>query len=55
MRLSDLDGFAVVSVLKPEWIRTVERKLLGPWITGLPERRWPEVRDALLMALGLDS
>ncbi len=55
VRLSVEDGMAVVSVLKPEWIRSVERTLIGPRITALPEHRWPEVRDAVLLALGLTS
>ena len=55
VKLSSEDGMAVVSVLKPEWIRSVERKLIGPRITALPNHRWPEVRDALLLALGLAS
>lgn len=55
VQLSVEDGVAVVSVLKPEWIRSVERTLIGPRITALPEHRWPEVRDALLLALGLAS
>lgn len=53
VKLSDEDGMAVVSVLKPEWIRSVERALIGPRITALAEHRWPEVRDALLLVLGL--
>jgi mRNA interferase MazF len=55
VKLSGKDGMAVDSVLKPEWIRSVERTLIGPRITALPEHRWPEVRDALLLALGLAS
>jgi hypothetical protein len=33
----------------------VERGYLGPWITTLPEGRWPEVRRALLDVLGFDA
>jgi mRNA-degrading endonuclease toxin of MazEF toxin-antitoxin module len=40
-------------VLKPEWIRSVERTMLGPMIGRLHESRWPEVRAAVLLALGL--
>jgi mRNA interferase MazF len=50
--LSPMDGLAAVSVLKPDWIQSVERKLLGPWIASLSEHRWPEVRAALLAAFG---
>jgi mRNA-degrading endonuclease toxin of MazEF toxin-antitoxin module len=54
VRISSEDGLAVPSVLKPEWISSVERTLLGPWIATLPDQRWPEVRSAVLAALGLD-
>jgi hypothetical protein len=40
-------------VLKPEWIKTVERTSLGPWIATFPETRWKEVAAALLDVLGL--
>ena len=43
VQLSPEDGMAVVSVLKAEWIRSVDRSLLGPWIT-----------EAVLLVLGLD-
>jgi len=39
--------------VKPEWIRSVERSWLGPWISSFPEQRWNEVRGALLTVLGL--
>jgi hypothetical protein len=39
--------------LKPEWIRIVERRHLGPLIAILPEARWVQVRSALLDVLGL--
>ena len=48
------EGVPVHSVLKPEWIRSVERSALGPWITTFPENRWSEVRGALLLILGLE-
>jgi len=48
------EGLGLPSVLKPEWIRTVPARDLGPWICTLPASRWDEVRSALLMALGLD-
>ncbi len=55
VKLSTAEGMPVESVLKPEWVSTVERRQLGPWITSFPEHRWQEVRDALLQALGLDD
>lgn len=52
--LSPEDGLPTSCVLKPEWVRSVERSLLGPWIASFPESRWSELRHALLEALGLD-
>jgi hypothetical protein len=42
-------------VLKPEWIRSVERSLLGGRIAVLPLERWPQVKDAILAALGFPA
>ena len=53
--LSPQDGLPSPCVLKPEWIRTVERDKLGPWISSLPVHRWAEIRNALLAFLGLDG
>ncbi len=53
--LTEADGVPSPCVVKPEWIRIVERGYLGPWITTLPEGRWPEVRRALLDVLGFDA
>jgi mRNA interferase MazF len=52
--LSEADGLRSPCVLKPEWIRSVSRSLLGPWLASLPANRWGDVRDALLNLLGLD-
>jgi hypothetical protein len=41
-------------VLKPEWIRIVERAYLGLPIAQLPNDRLPAVRAALIDVLGLD-
>jgi len=54
VKLSSEEGMPVVSVLKPEWIRSVERSTLGSWITTFPLHRWPEVRNAVLHILGLE-
>ena len=51
--LGPADGRASQCVLKPEWIRIVERAWMGPLITRFPEARWAEVRAALLDVLGL--
>jgi mRNA interferase MazF len=48
------DGVPTECALKPEWIRAVDRSLIGPYVASLPERRWPQVRAALLSALGFD-
>lgn len=53
VRLSSDDGLPGDCVLKPEWIKTVERSSLGPWIAAFPENRWQEVTAALLEVLGL--
>ncbi len=46
------DGLPGRCTLKPEWIKAVDRTLLGPWIATLAEHRWDEVKQALLLALG---
>ena len=51
--LSTKDGVPEPCVLKPEWIRIVERASVGPSIARFPDERWPEVRMALLRVLGL--
>ena len=53
--LSEADGLRGPCVLKPEWIRSVNRAALGPWLASLPPQRWDDVRRALLSALGLDE
>ncbi len=47
------DGVPSVCVLKPEWIRAVERSSLEHRIGALPEGRMEEVKRALLHVLGL--
>jgi len=48
------DGVPNACVLKPEWIQSVPKEDLGPWIASFPDHRWGEVRTALLAVLGLD-
>jgi mRNA-degrading endonuclease toxin of MazEF toxin-antitoxin module len=55
VRLTSADGLLSECVLKPEWIRSVERAHIGPYIVSLPDHRWPEVRAALLTVLGFKS
>jgi mRNA-degrading endonuclease toxin of MazEF toxin-antitoxin module len=52
VQLSPDDGVPSACVLKPEWIRAVERSGLGPRIATFSEDRWPEVERALLHVLG---
>ena len=52
--LSPDEGMPTNCVLKPEWIQSVERALLGARIASFPTQRWQEVRESLLLALGLD-
>ena len=53
--LNPNEGLGVASVLKPEWIRSVTARDLGPWICSFPALRWEEVRVALVTVLGLDA
>ncbi len=52
--LSPEEGLPTRCVLKPEWVRSVDRSLIGPWIASFPGHRWDEVRAALLDVLGLE-
>ena len=47
------DGLPSPCVLKPEWIRSVERPHLGPLIACLGEGRLPAIRAAVVEVLGL--
>jgi mRNA-degrading endonuclease toxin of MazEF toxin-antitoxin module len=51
--LSQADGLPSSCVLKPEWIKAVDRAQIGPWTATLPAARWPEFRRVLLHVLGL--
>jgi mRNA interferase MazF len=52
--LSATEGLGVDSALKPEWIRAVPARELGPWICRLPPQRWGEVRAGVVKVLALD-
>ena len=52
--LTEGDGLPSACVVKPEWIRIVDRTSLGPLIATLPAARWPEIRAALLDILGFE-
>jgi mRNA interferase MazF len=51
--LSPADGLPSECVIKCEWIRSVDRSLLGPLIASFPPPRWADLREALLLVLGL--
>ena len=53
VQLGPDDGVPSVCVLKPEWIRAVERTGLGPLIASFPHDRWQEVERAVIDVLGL--
>ncbi len=53
VRLLATDGLPSDCVLKPEWIKTVDRSALGPWIATFSAARWQELSAALLDVLGL--
>lgn len=46
--LNEEDGVPTACVLKPEWIRSVDRAHIGPLLAHLPEARWREVRAAVV-------
>lgn len=52
--LTEADGVPAPCVVKPEWIRIVDRASLGPLIATLPADRWLEIRTALLDILGFE-
>lgn len=52
--LSESDGMPTACILKPEWIRIVERRQPGPLIASMPEHRWGELRAAVLDVLGFE-
>jgi mRNA interferase MazF len=50
--LTPADGMPSACVLKPEWIRAVERAGIGPLVATLPPARWPAIERAIQLALG---
>jgi mRNA interferase MazF len=52
--LSTRDGLPSECVLKPEWIKAVDRASLGPWLATFPAVRWGEVRKAMLDVFGFE-
>jgi hypothetical protein len=48
------DGMPVTCALNFDHISLAQQSRMGPLLCSLPERRWPEVRNALLIACGFD-
>jgi mRNA interferase MazF len=55
LRLGTEDGLPGPCVLKPEWIRSVQRADLGPLLASLPGGRWPAVMGLVVDVLGLSQ
>jgi mRNA-degrading endonuclease toxin of MazEF toxin-antitoxin module len=55
VELTPEDGVPSACVLKPEWIKAVDRTKLGPLITSLPEPRRTDIRAAVLHVLGFNG
>lgn len=53
VELGSDDGLPGSCVLKPEWIRSVRKEELGPWLCRLKNEKWPNVARAVIEALGL--
>ncbi|MFQ5668791.1 MAG: type II toxin-antitoxin system PemK/MazF family toxin [Candidatus Binatia bacterium] len=53
LQLGRDDGLPGSCVLKPEWIRSVRREELGPWLAQLPGDKWPDVMRIVVDVLGL--
>jgi mRNA-degrading endonuclease toxin of MazEF toxin-antitoxin module len=53
--LDEGDGMVVRCTIKVEWIRAVERTLIGAQIATLSAARWADVRRAVVHVLCLDD
>lgn len=49
------DGMPTDCVVNFDHVALAQRSKLGPALTTLPSHRWPEVRGALLCALGFED
>jgi mRNA interferase MazF len=52
--LSTDDGMPTACALNFDHVALGERTKFGPVLTTLPDARWSEVREALLVACGFD-
>ena len=50
--LTPEDGMPLVCALNFDHVALAQRSRIGPVICSLPEVRWPEVKQALLVACG---
>ena len=50
--LSSNDGMPVLCALNFDHVSLAQRDRMGPALCSLPESRWPEARQALLVACG---
>jgi mRNA interferase MazF len=50
--LSPDDGMPVVCALNFDHVSLAQRERIGPLLSNFPESRWPEARQALLVACG---
>jgi len=53
--LTNEDGMPVTSALNLDHVALAQRDRIGPVICTLPDARWPEVREALLIACGFEE
>jgi len=53
--LTPEDGMPVVCALNFDHMALAQRERLGARIGSLPENRWPEVRNAILLACGFGN
>jgi mRNA interferase MazF len=52
--LTPEDGMPVVCALNFDHVSLAQRDRIGPVLATLDEQRWPEIRNALLVACGFD-
>jgi len=50
--LTEEDGMPAACALNFDHVSLAQRNRMGPALCTLPEERWPEVRQALLVACG---
>jgi len=53
--LTQDDGMPVTCALNFDHLSLAQQGRMGPLICTLPGRRWPEVRNALLLACGFEA